>query len=560
MSDFDETFDFVVVGSGGGSMCAALAMRAGGKSVLICEKTDLIGGTTARSGGVMWIPDNPFMARDGVADSPERAATYLDTLVGDAADAPGTSPERRRVYIDQAPRMIDFLLKQGIKLTRVRRWPDYYDDLPGGSADGRTVIADLFDLNRLGPWKQRLRPGFLMMPATLPEMMALPTFRRTWTGKRAMARVALRTVTSRLTGRRYASAGAGLQGWMLDAALRAGADIRTGTPVSELVVDDGRATGVVAVRDGRPWRVGARLGVLVNAGGFAKNQAMRDRWQPGTRIEWSMAAPGDTGEMIEEMVRHGACLAQMEERVGYQTTIPPGAEDADVKPPAQAMTAAPHAILVDRTGVRYQNEGGSYMAYCKGMMERDKSVPAVPSFAVFDSSFMRSYMLGGTMPGSRKPQRWFDEGYLRKADTIEALARAIGAPPANLVATVARFNGFVERGRDEDFGRGDRAYDNWLGDQSHRPSPTLGTIAEAPFYAVPVLPGDVSTYGGVVTDADARVLREDGTAIDGLYATGVSTASVMGRAYPGAGASVGPSFTWGYVAAKHAAGLGNLLP
>jgi 3-oxosteroid 1-dehydrogenase len=508
----------------------------------------------------MWIPNNPFMARDGVEDSPERAMTYLDALVGDAADAPGTSPERRRTYVDQAPRMIDFLLKQGIRLTRVKRWPDYYDDLPGGSAPGRTVIAELFDLNRLGAWKTKLRPGFLMMPATLPEMMALPTFRRTWAGKRAMARVAVRSVTSRMRRRHYASAGAGLQGWMLDAALKAGAEIRTEMPVSSLVVEDRRVTGIATTRDGRPWRVGARLGVLVNAGGFAHNQAMRDRWQPGTKVEWTQAAPGDTGEMIEEMVRIGAVTAQMEERVGYQTTIPPGAESADVTPPAQALTAAPHAILVDRSGVRYQNEGGSYMAYCKGMMERDKTVPAVPSWAVFDSRFMKSYMLGGTMPGTKKPQRWFDEGYLHKADTVKALARAIGAPPANLVATVQRFNGFVEQGRDEDFRRGERAYDEWLGDPSHKPSRTLGTIAQAPFYAVPVVPGDVSTYGGVVTDTHARVVREDGTPIEGLYATGVSTASVMGRAYPGAGASVGPSFTWGYVAAKHAAGLGNVLP
>jgi 3-oxosteroid 1-dehydrogenase len=202
------------------------------------------------------------------------------------------------------------------------------------------------------------------------------------------------------------------------------------------------------------------------------------------------------------------------------------------------------------------NEGGSYAAYCKAMLARHESVPAVPSWAVFDSQYIRSYMLAGTMPGTAKPQHWFDSGYLKKADSVEGLACQLQIEPATLQATVERFNGFVARNRDDDFGRGERAYDRWLGDPYHKPSETLGTIIEAPFYAVPVHPGDVGTYGGVVTDEHARVLRADGAVIPGLYATGVSTASVMGRVYPGPGASVGPSFVWGYVAAKHAAKVG----
>jgi len=280
---------------------------------------------------------------------------------------------------------------------------------------------------------------------------------------------------------------------------------------------------------------------------------MRDQYQPGTSVKWTMAAPGDTGEMIEEMMRQGAAIAQMEERVGSQLTLPPGAEESEAKPTAQGLTASPHVILVDQSGARYMNEGGSYMAYCQGMLARNKAVPAVPSWAVFDSQFMRKYMLAGTMPGSKKPQQWLDSGYLKQADTLEGLAQQLKSDPATLKATVERFNGFVVNNRDEDFHRGERAYDRWLGDPFHKPSETLGKIEEAPFYAVPVYPGDVGTYGGVVTDEHARVLRVDGSVIPGLYATGVSTASVMGRAYPGAGSSVGPSFLWGYVAAKHAA-------
>jgi 3-oxosteroid 1-dehydrogenase len=555
MTHFDEMFDFVVVGSGGGSMCAGLVMRSADKSVLILEKTNLVGGTTARSGGVMWIPNNPFMTRDRIEDSYEKAAAYLDAVLPDPKDAPGASRARRAAYLTEAPRMLEFLGSRGIKLTRVKEWPDYYDDLPGGSVPGRTVVAELFDANELGAWTEKLRPSFvhLPIPASLEEMLELPAMKRSWAVKMLLVKLVLRGVVAKITGKRWVAGGAALQGRMLQAALREGIEIRTDSPVTEILIEDGRAAGVATVKDGRPWRVGARLGVLVNAGGFSHNQRMRERYQPGTSVKWTMAAPGDTGEMIEEMMRHGAAIAQMQERVGNQFTPQPGWEENEIRQAAQSVTAAPHCILVDQSGVRYLNEGGSYMAYCKEMLERNKSVPAVPSWAVFDAQYLRKYILAGTMPGTKKPQRWYDEGYLKAADTLEGLAGSLKMDPATLKATVQRFNGFVAQNRDDDFHRGERAYDRWLGDWLHKPSASLGSISEPPFYAVPVLPGDVGTYGGVVTDERARVLREDGSVIEGLYATGVSTASVMGTSYPGAGSSVGPSFVWGYVAAKSAA-------
>jgi 3-oxosteroid 1-dehydrogenase len=245
----------------------------------------------------------------------------------------------------------------------------------------------------------------------------------------------------------------------------------------------------------------------------------------------------------------------MEEVVGNQTTPVPDFDSHPVKPPIQGVTAKPHAILVDQGGRRYQNECGSYMAYCKAMLERNRTTPAIPSWAIFDDRFIRGYMLGGTMPGRNKPASWTDTGYLRKAGSIRELAVKLGIDPDVLAATVERFNGFVDIGRDEDFHRGERVYDNFLGDPTFGPSNTLGRIDAAPFYAVPVIPGDVGTYGGVVTDEYGRVLREDGTQIPGLYATGISAASVMGRVYPGAGCSIGPAFTWGYIAARHALGF-----
>ena len=550
MTTFNETFDFVVIGSGGGSMCAALVLRQAGKSVLVLEKTPLLGGTTARSGGVMWIPNNRFMKRDGIPDSVEQAVTYLEAVSGGRNDTPGSTAERRRTYVEQGSRMVDFLVEQGVRLTRVPYWPDYYDDRPGGSEQGRTVVAELFNVNELGPWKDKLRPNFMTMMAPLADMLKMQYLKKSWEAKRIAARMVLRTLFAKLTGKHYVTAGGALQGRMLQAAVKAGVELRTEAPVRELIGDGAAIKGVITVKDGQPWRIGARLGVLVNAGGFAHNQAMRDQYQPGTSAKWTNTAEGDTGEMIQEMMRHGAAIAQMEEMVGNQMSFPPGTENDPVKPVVQGVTAAPHAILVDQSGVRYMNEAGSYMAYCKGMLERNQEVPAVPSWAIMDSQFITNSMLAGTLPGANKPSSWFDSGFLKKADTLEELAGLIRVPAAALRAPVDRFNGFVAQGRDADFNRGARAYDRWLGDPFAAHA-SLGAIDTGPYYAMEVVPGDVGTYGGVVTDADARVLREDGSVIAGLYATGVSTASAMGRVYPGAGASVGPSFVWGYIAAKH---------
>jgi 3-oxosteroid 1-dehydrogenase len=551
----NEVFDFVVVGSGGGSMCAALVLRKAGKRVLILEKTDQLGGSTAKAGGVMWIPNNRFMAEAGVEDSLEKAKAYLDATVGVEPDSPGATPERRLAYLREAPEMVDFLVAQGIKLGRAPYWPDYYDDRPGGSEPGRTVVAELFNVNELGPWKEKLRASAMPVAAPLHEMMEFPIYKRSWRSKFLMLKTGLRVALAKVTGKEWVTAGRALQGRMLQAALREGVEFRLNAGVKELILEQGNVVGVVTVKDGKEWRIGARLGVLLNAGGFAHNQAMRDQYMPRTRGEWSHAAPGDTGDMHLEMMRIGAAMAQMDEMVGNQMTLPPGSGPNMIQP----QIAKPHAFVVDQSGVRYMNECGSYMAFCKNMLARDNVVPAIPSWVIMDSRFMKDYMLADTMPGIKKPQKWFDENYLRKGETIAALAEACGIDPAKLIATTERFNGFARNGADTDFGRGDRAYDRWLGDRTHGPVATLGTVEEAPFYAVPVVPGDVGTYGGVVTDSNARVLREDGTVIGGLYATGTTTASVMGRVYPGAGCSIGPSFTWGYVAAKHAAHLDNQL-
>lgn len=553
VDSFDEVFDWVVVGSGAGAMSSALIMRQAGKSVLILEKAKLVGGTTAKSGGVMWVPNNQFMNASGDHDTMEAATAYLDNLVGDGAGAPGTSPVKRATYLTQAPQMIEFLVKQGVKLERAAAfWPDYYDELPGGCKTTRCVVAHPFNTNELGPWREKLRPGWLPMPATLEEGKSLSFYKLSWESRFVFLRVALRTAFAKLTGKRIVSAGAALQGRLIQAVLKAGTDIRTESPVTEIVVEGDKVVGVATVRDGKPWVIGARLGVLVNAGGFARNQTMRDKYMPGTRAEWSQTCESDMGDMHMEMERIGGVLAQMDQMVGYQCTPAPGPENQDPMPSVQSLTGKPHAILVDQSGNRYLNEGGSYKLYCETMLQRHKTIPAIPSWAVFDSQYIEKYMLAGTFPGKKKPAIWTSEGYLRQADSIKGLAEALNITSDALENTISRWNGFVENGADADFQRGERLYDEWLGDPYQKPNNALGSIIKAPFYAVPVFPGDVSTFGGVITDEYGRVTRKDGAPIEGLYATGVSTASVMGKVYPGAGASIGPSLTFGFVAARHA--------
>ena len=361
----NETFDFVVIGSGGGSMCAALLLRAAGKSVVILEKTDLLGGTTATSGGVMWIPNNRFMKSEGIDDSAEKAMSYLDAIVGD--NMPGATRERRRTYVEEAPRMLDFLVSQGVKLRRIPSWPDYYK-APGESVPGRAVVSELFDLKQLGEWRTKLRPGFLPLPANLDEAMQVPLFKRSSAAKKALFRVIGRTIVDKLTGKQRVTTGLGLQAQMLQAALKAGAEIRLNSGVRQLIVEGGRVTGVVTQKDGGEQRIGARLGVLINAGGFARNQRMLDQYIPGTSAEWSNVIAEDTGDMIEEGVRIGAAIGHMSERIGMPVALLPG------KPKAVMGNdvTKPHCITVDQTGVRYMNEAGSSVEYCRRMLERNK--------------------------------------------------------------------------------------------------------------------------------------------------------------------------------------------
>lgn len=429
MAEFDETFDWVVVGSGAGSMASALLMKQAGKSVVILEKAPWVGGTTAKSGGVMWIPNNRFMTFG--EDSFEQACQYLDAVVTDGEDSPGTSPERRRTYAREAPKMLDFIVSQGVAMERGSTfWPDYYDELPGGVKTSRTVTALPFDKNELGKdWAGKLRQGFAEVPVKLDDGMKLPFAKHSWAIKLLLVRIGLKIIAGKLTGKHWVTAGAALQGRMLKAVLgKEAADIRLEAPVSEVVMEGGKALGVVTVKDGKAWRVGARLGVLINAGGFSQNQPMRDRYMPGTRKDWSNGIESDTGDMHVELERKGAVLAQMDQMVGFQMSEAPGWDSDYVKPGTQSTTGKPHAIQVDQTGVRYMNEGGSYEEFCETMLVRNRTVPAIPSWAIMDQQYMDEYAVAGKGMAKKNMAQWLASGWMRQDDTIEALGQQIGVP------------------------------------------------------------------------------------------------------------------------------------
>lgn len=563
-AQWDETFDLVIVGSGGGSMCAALAAKRLGRTALIAEKQALVGGSTGYSGGVWWIPNNNVMKRAGSPDSLEDARRYFESTV--TYHGPGSSPGRREAFLQQGPRMIDFLEREGMKFVYADGWSDYYDDRPGGKARGRSLLAEMFNLNELGPWADKLSVyKGMALPMSPAEFPTLFLAKRTMAGKRMAGRLALRMLKDKLLGRRTRSAGTAIQGRMLQIALREQLPIWTEAPLRELVVEGGRVVGVVLQREGRAVRVRARDGVLLNTGGFSRNAEMRRRFQPQPNsAQWTNANPGDTGEAIEMAMGLGGAVDCMDEAWWVVTSLGPDGRSprpGGFAPDGQEIPfmhhldlSLPFSIMVDQLGERFCDEAGAYMEIGQRMYQRQKETgKAVPAWVIMDSRQREYYPWGTASPG-QVPKAWLDSGYMIKAASIDELIAKTGIDAAGLKRTLERFNGFCKTGVDSDFGRGSRAFDNAHGDPTIKPNPNLGPIEKAPFYAVRMYPGDVGTAGGLVTDEHARVLREDGSTIPGLYATGNCTASVVGRCYPGAGASIGASFVFGYIAAHHSAG------
>jgi 3-oxosteroid 1-dehydrogenase len=558
MTSWDHTVDVVIVGSGGGGMVAALAAADAGASALVLEKQQLVGGSTAMSGGVIWIPNNPVMRAEGVADSYDDAMAHFEAVVGDVG--PASSFERRHTFVTAGSEMLSYLHDRGVRFAYCRGYSDYYSSAKGGHELGRAVEPVPFDGRVLGEWLPRLQPGLaksLGLSVMTNEARSLSHYNRSVRAFAISARVVMRTYAARLRGQALLTNGASLIAQVLHLAVGAGATVWAEAPVEDLITEGGRVVGVRTVRDGSPVLVRARRGVLLASGGFSHNAEMRQRYggdQPN-RARWSIANPGDTGEALEAAIRLGARTDLMDEA----WWLPSPRTGRFGQSTLDQARQRPRTIYVDADGRRFVNESNSYMEVGKAMYARDKTSRAVPCWLIFDDRYRKRYAHLRSRPG-RFPRTLFESGMLKQAWTLGDLARLCDIDPAGLSETVERFNEHAARGVDPDYGRGESAYNRALGDPNHKVHPCLGPIDEPPYYAVQVVPGDIGTCGGLVTDEHARVLGQAGAPMEGLYATGNTTATVMGRHYLGPGASIANSMVFGYVAVRHALGEDGATP
>lgn len=548
MVTFDYQTDVLIVGSGGAALVAALVIKEHGFEPLIVEKTNAVGGTTAWSGGGLWIPNNPVSRRAGVPDSFEDALRYMNEVIGEVG--PASSPERRRAFLEYGPQMVAFLEGLGFRWRASLGYPDYYPERPGGSTRGRSIEGALFDGRQLGPWLARLNryPGLPAVPLHTNEASKFALVLRTPAGAFTAARVFWRLVSYRLRGREPLTLGASLIGQLLYLCLQRSIPIWLESPLVELLTENGAVVGAVVRHQGRLVRIRARGGVLLAAGGFAHNRAMRERYHPHPiTTEWTSAAPSDTGDAIQAAQAIGAAVDLMDDAWWGPTAILPNGRPLFLI----WERSLPFSLIVDSSGQRFMNESASYVDCGHWQYERHRSVPAIPAWLIIDSKHRRSYPFG-FVPPLVTPRSMTSSRFLVKAASLRELAARCGIDPDGLERTVERFNRMAANGKDEDFHRGDSAYDRFYGDPRVRPNPNLGPLDRPPFYATAVYPGDLGTKGGLLTDEWARVLREDGTPIPGLYAAGNTTASVMGRTYPGPGSTIGPACTFAYIAMIHA--------
>lgn len=553
-------FDVVIVGSGAGALLAACRAADRGLSVVVIEKTGLYGGTSAVSGGGVWIPCNHHIDELGATDSRAAARRYLDACTTGATPA-----AKLDAYLDRAPEMLRYLeAETPVRYQSMPKYADYYQKLPGAMPGYRSLDPLPFDGALLGDEFERLRPpspGTLIggrVAVTAKEAhvlfsrgsgfmtLALGQFGRYWLdlGARRRSRRDRRlTLGNALIG--------GLRRALLDRRVPIWLD----TPMRDLLDADGRVTGVRVERAGRPVTIVARRGVILAAGGFERSQPMRERYLPQpTRVHWSATPPANTGDAIAEGHRLGGALALMEHVWGAPTLGVAGEEN----PRALFVERnLPGCVIVNGRGRRFVNEAAPYSELVPAMYrDHARTGASVPAWMVFDARFRRKYPCGPIMPASMMPDARIPEAFrdvLVKADTIGALAERIGVDAAGLRETLRDMARFAATGIDEAFGKGDNLFDTYYGDPRVKPNPCLAPLDEAPFYAVRLDAGDIGTKGGLVTDAQARVLRDDGMPIDGLYAIGNTSASVMGASYPGAGSTLGPAMTFGMIAADHLA-------
>lgn len=559
-------YDAVVLGSGAAGLSAAITARAAGLTVLVLEKTDAFGGSTAVSGGAVWIPGNPGMAALGHQDSPEKAWTYLRATVGNHLRA-----HLVQSFLDEGPRMVSFLERHaGLRLVPRQVSPDYKPELDGAMPGGRSMDPAPFDGRLLGGLFPALRapyPSFLVfggMMVNRKDIDALLGARRSLGALRHSLGLLGRYATDRLRWRRGTRLvmGNALAGRLLLAAQQAGIALRRNAKVTELVREGSQVRGVV-LEGGE--RIAARLGVVLATGGFAQHAALRAEHLPHAEVHRSMSPEGNTGDGLALARAVGGAVRRDGAGAAFWAPV------SVMRDPDGTETVFPHLIMdrqkpglmaVNGAGRRFVNEATSYHDFVAGMHRAHaEGAPSIPAWLVCDSAFLRKYGMGLVRPGGGSLRRHLDTGYLVQAPTLAALAGRIGVPADALEGSAAQMNEAARTGVDEAFGRGASAYDRYLGDPLHRPNPCLGPIEAPPFYAVQVWPGDIGTAAGLATDARGRVLDEADLPIPGLYSCGNDMASIMGGTYPAAGITLGPGLTFGFIAGQElAAAAGRVLP
>lgn len=549
----DTAVDLLVVGSGTG-MAAALAAHELGLSVLIVEKSSYVGGSTARSGGALWLPASPVLDEANAGDTAERAGTYLDSVV--AGSAP---PQRSAAFVAQVSATVEMLRRTTpLRLFWARDYSDYHPEEPGGSAAGRTCECRPFDTSLLGEYRTRLEPGLMEVTVPMPTTGADYRWmnlvaRLPRKGIPVYAKRLVQGVGGRMLGRRYAAGGQGLMAGLFTGVLRAGIPIWTGTTLTRLTRRGERVSGAVVEHGGREVTISARRGVVLATGGFDHRMEMRWKFQSESLgADLSLGAAGNTGDGIRAGQEIGAAIDLMDQAWWFPAVAPlPG------KAPAVMLAerSLPGCLIVDQHGRRFVNEATDYMSFGQRLLELERSGSPVESmWIVFDQQYRNSYVFGAELfPRMRIPQAWYDAGIAVRADNLAELGAGIGVPVPEFVETMTRFNQNAAAGEDPDFGRGRSAYDRYYGDPTVKPNPNLRPLVNGPFYAVRMVLSDLGTCGGLKTDERARVLREDGGPIVGLYAIGNTAANAFGTTYPGAGATIAQGLVYGYIAAQEAA-------
>ncbi|GEM34140.1 putative dehydrogenase [Nocardia neocaledoniensis NBRC 108232] len=545
-----DAVDVVVVGSGAAGMTAAITAARHGLSVVVVEKASRWGGSTARSGGGVWIPGNPVLRDQAPPDDLAAARAYLRHIIGD--DVP---PELIDTYLDRGVEAFEYLTEHTpLAMRWVPGYSDYYPEAPGGRAHGRSVEPVPFDARGLGADLATLEPDYGKAPRNL--VLTQADFRQIHLGLRnprsplRALRIGVRWIAGRARGRHLLARGQALSAMLCQGLRAAGVPLLLETPLLELTTTGTRVTGVRVGRDRGARAITARRGVVLACGGFEHDEAMRVRYQRAPiGTDWTVGASGNTGDGIRAGQALGAATAFMDDAWwGPSIPLP--------RTPwfCLAERNLPGSLIVNDRAERFMNESLPYVEATHRMYGGEHGRGEgpgenLPAWLIFDQRYRDRYLFAGLPPRRPLPKRWFEAGVLARADSIDALAREIGVPAAGLTATVARFNGFARTGVDEDFGRGTSAYDHYYGDPRQRPNPNLGALETGPFYAARLVPGDLGTKGGLVTDSRARVLRADGTTVAGLYAAGNVGAPVMGHTYAGPGATIGPAIVFGYLAA-----------